>query len=70
MRSDRIRIFDMPWDGNRANLEMVAGSDDLLSFLDTEGKQSVTIHVVPSETPLEVEGYVRLRMRGSITVQI
>ena len=42
MRSDRIRIFDMPWDGNRANLEMVAGSDDLLSFLDTEGKQSVS----------------------------
>ena len=61
MRSARIRIFDIPWDGNRANLEMVAGSDDLLSFLDTEGKQSVTIHVVPSETPLEVEGHVELR---------
>lgn len=30
--------IDMPWDGNRGNLEMVAGADDLLTYLDTEGK--------------------------------
>ncbi|MBP3298790.1 MAG: hypothetical protein J6L73_03825 [Muribaculaceae bacterium] len=53
--------IDMPWDGNRGNLEMVAGSDDLLTFLDTEGTHKVTIHVIPSETPLEVEGHVELR---------
>lgn len=44
---DERWYIDMPWDGNRANLEMVAGADDLLSYLDTEGKHSVTIHVVP-----------------------
>lgn len=53
--------IDMPWDGNRANLEMVAGSDDLLSFLDTEGCHRVTLHVVPSESPIKVEGYKILR---------
>lgn len=53
--------IDMPWSGNRANLEMVAGSDALLSYLDSEGRHSVTIHVVPSERPLEVEGHVELR---------
>ena len=53
--------IDMPWSGNRANLEMVAGSDDLLSFLDTESKQRVTIHVVPSEDRLKVENHIELR---------
>lgn len=53
--------IDMPWDGNRGNLEMVAGSDDLLSYLDTEGKRQVTIHVVPSEEPLNVTGHTELR---------
>ena len=32
--SDGRWYIDMPWDGNRGNLEMVAGSDNLLSFLD------------------------------------
>ncbi len=53
--------IDMPWDGYRGNLEMVAGADDLLSFLDTEHKRSVAIHVVPSETPLVVEDHTELR---------
>lgn len=57
--------IDMPWSGNRANLEMVAGADDLLSFLDTEGEHRVTIHVVPSEKPLEVEGHTELRQTKS-----
>jgi hypothetical protein len=51
----------MPWDGNRANLEMVAGADDLLSYLDTECQHRVTIHVVPSETPLQVDDHTELR---------
>lgn len=53
--------IDMPWDGNRANLQMVAGADDLLSFFDTEGLHKVTLHVVPSETPIRVEGHTTLR---------
>ncbi|MDE6755080.1 MAG: hypothetical protein K2J82_10790 [Muribaculaceae bacterium] len=53
--------IDMPWDGNRANLEMVAGSDDLLSFLDTEGQHRVTLHVIPSENRKNVEGHTELR---------
>lgn len=53
--------IDMPWDGNRGNLEMVAGSDDLLSLLDTDGDHRVTIHVVPSETPKEISDHIELR---------
>lgn len=53
--------IDMPWDGNRANLEMVAGSDDMLSYLDTEGNHKVTLHVIPSETQKTVEDHVELR---------
>ena len=53
--------IDMPWDGNRGNLEMVAGSDDLLSYLDTEGKHSVTIHVIPSEERLDAPDHTELR---------
>ena len=53
--------IDMPWDGNRANLEMVAGSDDMLTYLDSEHKHKVTLHVVPSEKPLKVDGHVELR---------
>lgn len=59
--SDGRWYIDMPWDGNRANLEMVAGSDTLLSFLDTEDRHSVTLHVVPSETPIQVKGHTILR---------
>jgi hypothetical protein len=58
---DERWYIDMPWDGNRGNLEMVAGSDDLLTFLDTEKNHKVTIHVVPSETPLSIDDHVELR---------
>lgn len=51
----------MPWDGNRGNLEMVAGSDDLLTYLDTEKQHRVTIHVIPSETRMEVADHIELR---------
>lgn len=59
--SDSRWYIDIPWDGNRANLEMVAGSDDLLSYLDTEKQHRVTIHVVPSEDPLTVPEHIELR---------
>lgn len=58
---DERWYIDMPWSGNRANLEMVAGADDLLSYLDTENLHKVTIHVIPSEKPLEVENHTELR---------
>lgn len=51
----------MPWDGNRANLEMVAGADSLLSYLDTNCEHSVTIKVVQSEKPKHLDGYTELR---------
>lgn len=53
--------IDMPWDGNRGNLEMVAGADDLLSYLDNEKQYRVAIHVIPSETPKNVEDHTELR---------
>ena len=49
--------IDMPWSGNRGNLEMVCGADDLLSFLDTESSHRVNIEVIPSATPLDRPGY-------------
>jgi len=58
---DNRWYIDMPWDGNRANLEMVAGADDLLSHLDTEKQHRVTIHVVPSEEPMTEPGHTELR---------
>lgn len=64
---DERWYIDMPWDGNRANLEMVAGADDLLTYLDTEGKHQVTIHVVPSKEPSEVPEHTELRRLDSST---
>lgn len=58
---DERWYIDMPWSGNRANLEMVAGADDLLSFLDTDSRHKVIIHVIPSEKPLIVENHTELR---------
>lgn len=58
---DKRWYIDMPWSGNRDNLEMVAGADDLLSYLDTENLHKVTIHVIPSEKPLTVENHTELR---------
>lgn len=53
--------IDMPWDGNRGNLEMVAGADDLLTYFDTEHKHRVTLHVIPSQEPLQVADHFELR---------
>ena len=37
--------IDIPWDGNRSNLEMVAGSDKLLSHI-AKGDNKVTFQVI------------------------
>lgn len=37
--------IDIPWDGNRSNLEMVAGSDKLLSHI-AKGDNKVTLQVL------------------------
>lgn len=58
---DKRWYIDMPWDGNRSNLEMVAGSDRLLSCLDAEGSHKVTLHIIPSGTPLEANDHTELR---------
>lgn len=58
---DERWYIDIPWSGNRANLEMVAGADDLLSYLDPENHHKVTIHVVSSEKPLTIENHTELR---------
>ena len=58
---DERWYIDMPWSGNRSNLEMVAGADDLLSYFDTDGDHRVTLHVVPSESSKVVEDHIELR---------
>jgi hypothetical protein len=60
--------IDMPWSGNRANLEMVAGADDLLTYFDTEKKHKVVLHVVPSEKQLTVENHTELRQIDKSTL--
>lgn len=58
---DERWYIDIPWDGNRANLEMVAGADSLLSHLDENGEHRVTLNVVQSEISRQLEGYTELR---------
>jgi len=59
--SDERWYIDMPWDGNHGNLEMVAGADDLLSYLDKEKQHRITIHVIPSEEQMSVDDHTELR---------
>jgi hypothetical protein len=40
--------IDMPWPGDRYNLAMVAGSNHLLTFLDTKKENRVRVLVRPS----------------------
>lgn len=42
---DERWYIDIPWDGNRSNLEMVAGSDKLLSHI-AKGDNKVTLQVI------------------------
>ena len=53
--------IDMDWHGDHKNLEMIAGSDDLLSFLDKGKQGKVRIKVIPSEKLRELTGYAELK---------
>ena len=49
---DKLWYIDMPWPGDRYNLAMVAGSNHLLSFLDTKKENRVSVLVRPSKKKL------------------
>ena len=46
---DKLWYIDMPWPGDRYNLAMVAGSNHLLTFLDTKKENRVRVLVRPSK---------------------
>ena len=50
--------IDIPWDGNRSNLEMVAGSDKLLSHI-AKGDNKVTLQVILDYID-DYDGYIIL----------
>lgn len=55
---DKLWYIDMPWPGDRYNLAMVAGSNHLLSFLDTKKENRVSVLVRPSKKKLtSMTGY-------------
>lgn len=56
-KNDGIWHIDMPWPGDRHNLAMVAGSNKLLDFLCEEGKDRVTVDVLPRKKQEMHEGY-------------
>ena len=53
-----IWYIDMPWPGDHYNLAMVAGSDRLLTFLDTHNENRVRVLVRPSKKRrTDLKGY-------------
>lgn len=46
---DKLWYIDMPWPGDRYNLAMVAGSNHLLTYLDTKKENHVRVLVRPSK---------------------
>jgi hypothetical protein len=55
---DKLWYIDMPWPGDRYNLAMVAGSNHLLTFLDTKRENRVSVLVRPSKEKLtSMNGY-------------
>ena len=75
---DKLWYIDMPWPGDRYNLAMVAGSNHLLTFLDTKKENRVSVLVRPSKKRLtgkDVESYFELdkqfsRLLGGATYQV
>ncbi|WP_407403278.1 DUF6717 family protein [Sodaliphilus sp.] len=56
---DKLWYIDMPWEGDRYNLAMVAGSDKLLDRLsDEDSENRVTLEVLPREQQEEHPGYI------------
>ena len=64
--ADKMWYIDMPWPGDRYNLAMVAGSNHLLTFLDTKKENRVRVLVRPSKKKLTSVGTSRpeTRMNG------
>lgn len=56
---ENMWYIDMPWPGDRYNLAMVAGSNHLLTYLDTPQKENhVRVLVRPSKTRISnLDGY-------------
>lgn len=56
---DNMWYIDMPWPGDRYNLAMVAGSNHLLTYLDSKKKENrVRVLVRPSKKRISnLEGY-------------
>ncbi len=73
---DKLWYIDMPWPGDRYNLAMVAGSNHLLTFLDTENDKRVRVLVIPSKKKLTgMEGYFECekqysRLLGGATYRV
>ncbi len=58
VHDDNMWYIDMPWPGDRYNLAMVAGSNHLLTFLDTKKENRVRVLVRPSKKKLtSMNGY-------------
>lgn len=56
------------WPLDRSHLEMVAGSDDMLSLLDTEKRHLVKVSVIPARKHEEHKGYFQLtQIKHSLT---
>ena len=66
-----VWYIDMPWDGDRGNLAMVAGADKLLDEVDQHSLQVcrqgrkrqhyVRVRVTKSEQPLNLPGQILLK---------
>ena len=55
---DKMWYIDMPWPGDRYNLAMVAGSNHLLTFLDTKKENRVRVLVRPrKKRRTDLNGY-------------
>ena len=58
VHDDNMWYIDMPWPGDRYNLAMVAGSNHLLTFLDTKKENRVRVLVRPSKKRrTDLKGY-------------
>ena len=63
---DKLWYIDMWWPGDRYNLAMVAGSNHLLTYLDSEVKKKVRVLVRPSKKKmLDLEGFFECKKQYS-----
>ena len=69
VHDDNMWYIDMPWPGDRYNLAMVAGSNHLLTFLDTKKENRVRVLVRPSKKRLtSMNGYFEcVRQHSGLT---